>query len=102
VREGRHVESALGSGPFLVQFWGYLQLRPGSKKTLARILRCLSNLRTTLGLHDIGFMDDDPNSVAITISKEQALYVYRLLEPNAVVRVTFTALLNEMRRKGWI
>jgi hypothetical protein len=47
-------------------------------------------------------MDDDPNSVTITITKDQAMFVYKMLEPAAVVRPTFTALLNEMRRKVWI
>jgi hypothetical protein len=42
------------------------------------------------------------DTLTIEITKEQALFVYRLLEPNAVVRPTFTALLTEMRRKGWI
>ena len=50
----------------------------------------------------MGFMDDDPNTVTITIDKRQSFIVYQLLEPNASVRITFTALLTEMRRKGWI
>jgi hypothetical protein len=47
-------------------------------------------------------MNDDPNSVTIKITKEQAQFVFKILEPNAAVRPTFTALLTEMRRKGWI
>jgi hypothetical protein len=61
-----------------------------------------ANLRTSLGLHDIGYRDEDPNTVAITIDKTQSFIVYQLSEPNASVRITFTALLTEMRRKGWI
>jgi hypothetical protein len=41
-------------------------------------------------------------TVTITITKDQAMFVFKLLEPAAVVRPTFTALLTEMRRKGWI
>jgi hypothetical protein len=62
-------------------------------------LPCLANLHGTFGLHDIGFLDE---TVTITITKDQAMFMFKLLEPAAVVRPTFTALLTEMRRKGWI
>jgi hypothetical protein len=44
---------------------------------------------------------DDPNTVTIT-TKEQSTFVFKLLVVSAVVRRTWTALLTEMRRKGWI
>jgi hypothetical protein len=44
---------------------------------------------------------DDPNTVTIT-TKEQSMFVFKLLVVSAVVRRTWTALLTEMRRKGWI
>jgi hypothetical protein len=59
-------------------------------------------LHATLSLHDIGYVDNDPNSVTITITKEQSMFLLKMIEPAAVLRVTFTALLTEMRRKDWI
>jgi hypothetical protein len=42
-------------------------------------------------------MDD-----TITITKEQSMLVFKILEPAAVVRPTWVSLFQAMRDKGWI
>ena len=42
------------------------------------------------------------NSVTITMTAEQALFVFKILEPNAAVRITFTELFQKMREKGGV
>jgi hypothetical protein len=41
-------------------------------------------------------------TVMITITKEQSMFVFKLLEANAVCRPTWTSLFQAMRDKGWI
>ena len=44
-------------------------------------------------------MDDD--TVTITISKAESMYVFKLLEASAVVSQVFLQLSKKMRVKGW-
>jgi hypothetical protein len=42
------------------------------------------------------------DEVTITLDKNLALYVYRLLEASAVCRPVFLQLAKEMRGRGWL
>jgi hypothetical protein len=44
---------------------------------------------------------DDPDSIQITITKEQSMFLFRLLEPVAVLRPIFLQLSQAMRGRAW-
>jgi hypothetical protein len=44
-------------------------------------------------------MEDE--TVTITITKAESMYVFKLLEASAVVRLVFLQLSQKMREKGW-
>jgi hypothetical protein len=42
---------------------------------------------------------DEP--ITIEITKEQSLFLFKMIEPSAVLRPTWVKLYEAMREKGW-